>query len=178
MLREGLGLQKQHTDSIEREIQDQFPLSKPESPPKPLNPTFSRIAIAGVTILLLLGYFVTNKIRPPHVTPSPSPTISPLPPTPSPSTKSEYSPEDVGSVAAWQHILNGSGFGPLIINGRFDNDRLDPKTLAKTKKFQTKVGLPPTGKVDKKTWQEGLKYRKLAGWTEKTPPIQYEKLNN
>jgi hypothetical protein len=123
-------------------------------------------------------------------TPSPSPFITPnsidiipvtpIPTTsevfhvrPTPSTKSEYSPEEVGSVAAWQHILNGAGFDPLIIN-----DRLDPKTIANTKKFQIDGGLPPTGKVDKQTWQAGLRHPKLEGWIEKTPPIQDEKLND
>jgi len=79
----------------------------------------------------------------------------------------ENDPNQVGSIAAWQNILNGCGYNPaLIITGYFDN-----QTIAATKKFQTDVGLDATGEVDLKTWQAGLSHKKLDGWSEATPPI-------
>lgn len=79
----------------------------------------------------------------------------------------ENDPNLIGSVAAWQHILNGNGYQPpLNINGA-----LDAVTKETTKKFQKDVGLPVTGAVDLKTWQVGLKHPKLRGWSVETPPI-------
>jgi hypothetical protein len=78
----------------------------------------------------------------------------------------EKNPNEVGSTAAWQNIINGCGYNPaLIITGYFDNE-----TVAATKKFQTDVGLEPTGEVDVKTWQIGLSHKKIEGWSEATPP--------
>jgi GH24 family phage-related lysozyme (muramidase) len=63
----------------------------------------------------------------------------------------------VGPVAAWQHILNGCGYTPVLrITGE-----MDKATIKTTKKFQKDGGLDPTGEVDLKTWQAGLKHKKL-----------------
>jgi hypothetical protein len=79
----------------------------------------------------------------------------------------EKNPNEVGSTAAWQNIINGCGYNPaLIITGYFDNE-----TVAATKKFQTDVELKSTGEVDLKTWQTGLSHKKIEGWSEATPPI-------
>ena len=78
----------------------------------------------------------------------------------------EKDPNQVGSLAAWQNILNGCGYNPaLIITGYFDNE-----TIAATKKFQTDLKLEPTGEVNLETWQAGLAHKKLEGWSEATPP--------
>jgi hypothetical protein len=73
----------------------------------------------------------------------------------------------VGTMADWQNILNGSGFGPLPITGT-----MDQKTQSETKKFQQDLGLPVTGEVDLITWQAGLNHKKLPGWSKETPSIQ------
>ena len=79
----------------------------------------------------------------------------------------ENNPTAVGSVAAWQNILNGSGFNPvLIITGYMDD-----ATAAATKAFQKDVAFPETGEVDQKTWEAGLSYAKLHDWSEVTPQI-------
>ena len=81
----------------------------------------------------------------------------------------------VGSVAAWQHLLNGCGYTPVLkITGKMDKG-----TIEKTRKFQGDGGLEPTGEVDLKTWQAGLKHAKLPAplWKElPIPPI--EKVNS
>jgi lysozyme family protein len=73
----------------------------------------------------------------------------------------------IGSVAAWQHILNGCGYYPVL----FINDNSDTATVAATKKFQKDVGLPETGTVDLNTWQVGFKHQKLPGWSAVVPEI-------
>ena len=72
----------------------------------------------------------------------------------------QSNPNTVGSVADWQHLLNGCGYGPLEIT-----DSMDQKTQSETKRFQKELGLPVTGKVDSLTWQAGLKHDKLPGWS-------------
>lgn len=72
----------------------------------------------------------------------------------------------VGSVRAWQHILNGCGYRPILaLNGH-----LDQATTSSTKKFQQDVGLALTGKVDLKTWQAGLRHAKEHWWSPIVPP--------
>jgi lysozyme family protein len=74
----------------------------------------------------------------------------------------------VGSVAAWQHILNGCGYTPaLIINGW-----VDEATIDSTKKFQVDLSLPITGNVDLKTWQAGLDHAKDPLWLAVIPTRQ------
>jgi peptidoglycan hydrolase-like protein with peptidoglycan-binding domain len=72
----------------------------------------------------------------------------------------------VGSVAAWQNILNGSGFNPtLSITGVMDD-----ATVSATKAFQKDVNFSETGNVDLGTWKAGLGYAKLPDWSDQTPP--------
>jgi hypothetical protein len=72
----------------------------------------------------------------------------------------------VGSVAAWQNILNGSGFHPVLsITGVMDD-----ATISLTKAFQLDVKFPETGSVDLETWKAGLAYAKLPDWSPDTPP--------
>lgn len=79
----------------------------------------------------------------------------------------ENNPDEVGSVAAWQNILNGCGYNPeLIITGW-----IDEATVAATKTFQKNLGLSVTGEVDLKTWAAGLAHGKLSDWSEVTPLI-------
>jgi lysozyme family protein len=73
----------------------------------------------------------------------------------------------VGSVAAWQNILNGSGYYPTL----FITGVLDAETVEMTKKFQRNLGLLDSGAVNLKTWKVGLKHRKIPGWSNITPPI-------
>jgi peptidoglycan hydrolase-like protein with peptidoglycan-binding domain len=76
--------------------------------------------------------------------------------------------DEVGSIAAWQHLLNGCGYHPdnasqLVITGQFDAE-----TVAVTKKFQRDMGLEETGDVsDIRTWQKAFDHDKLPGW----PPV-------
>lgn len=85
--------------------------------------------------------------------------------------KIENSPDEVGSVAAWQNILNGCGYYPiLLITGEMDED-----TIEMTKKFQKDMGLDETGVVTEETWQAGLEHKKLPGWSEVTPPLSPKK---
>ncbi|MFN8747762.1 MAG: peptidoglycan-binding protein [Pseudanabaena sp.] len=79
----------------------------------------------------------------------------------------ENNPAVVGSVAAWQNILNGNGYPLLHITGN-----LDSATVETTKKFQKDVGLHQTGQVDPETWKAGLKHPKLKGWDPNTPAIE------
>ncbi|MBD2178463.1 chitinase [Pseudanabaena sp. FACHB-1998] len=81
----------------------------------------------------------------------------------------ENDPNVVGSVAAWQNILNGCGYPVLHITGN-----LDSPTLETTKKFQKDVGLPQASAVDAKTWKAGLAHPKLSGWNPETPAIETE----
>ena len=64
----------------------------------------------------------------------------------------ENNPAVVGSVAAWQNILNGCGYPLLQITGN-----LDSPTLETTKKFQKDVGLKEVSGVDLKTCSAALK---------------------
>ncbi len=74
---------------------------------------------------------------------------------------------EVGSIAAWQHILNGCGYCPVLeINGQ-----MDLATVAMTKKFQKDLALQETGAVDIGTWQAGFKHKKMRGWTNSVPEI-------
>lgn len=80
----------------------------------------------------------------------------------------ENDPNVIGSVAAWQNILNGCGYLPaLVITGEMDN-----ATIGTTKNFQEDVGLSQTGEVTLETWRAGLKHAKLPGWSNITPSIQ------
>jgi GH24 family phage-related lysozyme (muramidase) len=81
----------------------------------------------------------------------------------------------VGSVAAWQHLLNGCGYTPILrITGK-----MDEATVKTTKRFQKDGGLNLTGEVDLKTWQAGLKHGKLETWQEfPIPPIETVKPND
>ena len=78
--------------------------------------------------------------------------------------------EEVGSIAVWQHLLNGCGYHPdnapkLKITGDFDAD-----TIAVTKKFQQDQGLPQTGDVsDLRTWQAAFDHKKIADWLPAIP---------
>lgn len=79
----------------------------------------------------------------------------------------QISPDAVGSVAAWQHLLNGCGYCPALeINGQMDSFTTDT-----TKKFQRDLGLSPSGEVDINTWQAAYQHRKLPSWTNSVPPI-------
>lgn len=79
----------------------------------------------------------------------------------------ENEPKTVGSVAAWQNILNGCGFNPvLIITGYMDD-----ATVAATKAFQKDVGFSETGSVDQATWAAGLSYTKSPDWSNVTPQV-------
>lgn len=79
--------------------------------------------------------------------------------------------DTIGSVAAWQHILNGCGYYPVL----FINDNSDKATVEMTKKFQQDVGLPVTGTVDLQTWQTGFDHQKLPGWSAVVPEITAKK---
>lgn len=79
----------------------------------------------------------------------------------------EDNPSVVGSVAAWQNILNGCSYKPqLIINGL-----MDAETVATTKRFQKDLSLSITGTVTLETWQAGLNHKKEDGWSPVIPPI-------
>jgi lysozyme family protein len=79
----------------------------------------------------------------------------------------EDDPNNVGSVAAWQNILNGCGYFPVLtICGEMDEE-----TVSMTKKFQKDLGLEETGKVDLVTWQAGLNHEKLPGWSNIAPIV-------
>jgi peptidoglycan hydrolase-like protein with peptidoglycan-binding domain len=72
----------------------------------------------------------------------------------------------VGSVAAWQNILNGSGFNSILsITGVMDN-----ATVSATKAFQKDVKFSETGSEDLETWKAGLAYAKLPDSSAQTPP--------
>jgi lysozyme family protein len=79
----------------------------------------------------------------------------------------QYSRDAVGSVAAWQHLLNGAGYFPTL----FVNGHMDSATVNTTKKFQSDLGLSATGSVDLVTWQAGMNHKKLSGWQEIVPSI-------
>jgi hypothetical protein len=80
----------------------------------------------------------------------------------------ENDPNKVGSVAAWQNILNGCGYIPVLhITGYMDEE-----TIATTKRFQKDLGLAVTGEVDSKTWQAGLAHDKIDGWSNETPDVE------
>lgn len=80
----------------------------------------------------------------------------------------ENDPGKVGSVAAWQNILNGCGYvPPLLITGYIDEE-----TVATTKRFQKDLKLPETGTVTLDTWKAGLEHDKEPGWSSETPDIK------
>lgn len=88
------------------------------------------------------------------------------------SAKIENNPKVVGSLAAWQNILNGNGYQPpLRITGE-----LDEATKETTRKFQKDVGLPATGSVDVTTWEAGLRHPKLVDSSPETPAIRGKEL--
>jgi lysozyme family protein len=73
----------------------------------------------------------------------------------------------IGTVAAWQHVLNGCGYFPtLLITGN-----MDTSTINTTKQFQEDVGQSVTGTVSLLTWQAGIDHRKLKSWTDVIPPV-------
>lgn len=81
----------------------------------------------------------------------------------------ETDPNSVGSVSAWQHLLNACGYIPVLrITGAFP---LDAATVDTTKRFQKNLGLPETGSVDLATWRAGLKHPKLPDFSAVTPTI-------
>jgi hypothetical protein len=106
------------------------------------------IGLFLLTIGLILNFFPVHPIP----VPNPDDGTEPIP--------VQSNPNTVGSVADWQHLLNGCGYGPLEIT-----DSMDQKTQSETKRFQKELGLPVTGKVDSLTWQAGLKHDKLPGWS-------------
>jgi lysozyme family protein len=75
--------------------------------------------------------------------------------------------DSVGTVAAWQHLLNGCGYCPVLEI----NDLMDSYTINATKKFQSDLGLNPTGEVDITTWQAACSHKKLPLWTNSVPPV-------
>jgi peptidoglycan hydrolase-like protein with peptidoglycan-binding domain len=85
-------------------------------------------------------------------------------PNPFPDIVNEIIERDqIGSIFAWQHILNCCGYYPVLqINGQNN-----PETIAKTKEFQHDNGLLETGIVDFNTWNAGIEHDKLPDWTEK-----------
>jgi lysozyme family protein len=79
----------------------------------------------------------------------------------------KISDHEVGSVAAWQHLLNGCGYFPVLeINGH-----MDQFTIQRTKEFQFNVGLEATGDVDLETWRAAIAHKKLPTWSEIVPTI-------
>lgn len=80
--------------------------------------------------------------------------------------------DKVGSIAVWQHLLNGCGNHPdaypkLVITGQFDAE-----TITVTKKFQRDMGLKETGDIsDIHTWEAAFDRDKLPGWLPIEPPI-------
>jgi hypothetical protein len=80
----------------------------------------------------------------------------------------ENDPNIVGSVAAWQNILNGCGYNPVL----FITGQMDTETVTTTKNFQEDMALLKTGEVNLDTWRAGLNHTKLPGWSNITPPIQ------
>jgi lysozyme family protein len=84
----------------------------------------------------------------------------------SPSGSEKIAENAVGSVSAWQHILNGCGYYPVLtINGN-----MDASTIEMTKTFQTDLSLSVSGIVDLATWQAGFNHRKLPSWSNLVPP--------
>jgi len=89
-------------------------------------------------------------------------------------SKPQFYRGEVGSVAAWQHLLNGCGYHPanaprLVINGK-----LDDETVAVTKKFQQDMKLEPTGEVTSLTWQAAFDHDKLRKWKPVEPGTSKE----
>ncbi|MBE9139472.1 peptidoglycan-binding protein [Nodosilinea sp. LEGE 07088] len=85
--------------------------------------------------------------------------------------KPQFYRDKVGSVVAWQHLLNGCGYHPenaprLVITGE-----LDDVTVAVTKKFQQDMKLDPTGEVTDATWQVAFDHDKLRKWKPVEPGI-------
>lgn len=79
----------------------------------------------------------------------------------------KISDDEVGSVAAWQHLLNGCGYFPVLeINGH-----MDQYTVQETKKFQANLGLNSSGEVDLETWRAAVAHKKLPTWTNIVPPV-------
>jgi hypothetical protein len=79
--------------------------------------------------------------------------------------------DKVGSVAAWQHLLNGCGYHPenaprLVITGK-----LDDTTVAITRKFQQDMNLDTTGEVTNATWEAAFDHTKLRKWKPVEPSI-------
>lgn len=80
----------------------------------------------------------------------------------------ENDPGKVGSVAAWQNILNGCSYIPLLLITGY----MDEETVATTKRFQKDLNLPETGSVNLDTWKAGLEHDKEPGWLSVTPDIK------
>ncbi len=83
----------------------------------------------------------------------------------------ENDPNRLGSITAWQNILNGCGYVPtLSITGE-----LDESTKKVTTKFQNDLNIVvqdvEIGTLTLATWQAGLNHRKLVGWSNITPQI-------
>jgi Bacterial SH3 domain len=78
----------------------------------------------------------------------------------------------VGSIAAWQHLLNGCGYHPntaskLAITGKFDAE-----TIAVTKKLQQNLQLSQmVDEIDLLTWQAAFDHKKVPGWLPILPSI-------
>lgn len=85
-----------------------------------------------------------------------------------------YDPDVVGSVADWQHVLNGCGYSPVLVT----NGSMDQRTVAMTKDFQKDLGLTQTGAVDLPTWRAGLNHKKLRGWVPVTPIVVPGRVND
>jgi hypothetical protein len=85
--------------------------------------------------------------------------------------KPQFSRDEVGSVAAWQHLLNGCGYHPANASRLVITGELDDETVAVTKKFQQDMKLDPTGKVSTPTWQAAFDHNKLRKWKPVEPGI-------
>jgi hypothetical protein len=87
----------------------------------------------------------------------------------SPSAGEDHNEDKVGSVQAFQHLLNGSRYLPsLMVNGHHDAATIQ---LTITKTLQTDQRLDVSENVDLSTWKAGLRHKKLPGWQQIVPPL-------
>ncbi|MGK7943124.1 MAG: SH3 domain-containing protein [Microcystaceae cyanobacterium] len=77
----------------------------------------------------------------------------------------------VGSIADWQHLLNGCGYYPSSHPQLIINDQFDEATIAVTKKFQKDLDLEETGECTLATWQAAFDHAKLPDWRPVEPYI-------
>lgn len=72
--------------------------------------------------------------------------------------------DDVGSIAAWQHLVNGCGYHPDRASKLELTDQFDAATVAVTRKFQRDLELAETGRVDIHTWRAAFDHNKIDKW--------------